>query len=253
MDLAFDRRGSGPPVVLIHPLGADRRIWDPVVDRLAEQRDVLALDVPGFGGSPPIGGEPTPAALAAALGAFLSDQGVVAPRIVGNSHGGWLALELALAGRASSVVAIAPAGLWSRPLAPKRGTGRRLARLALPLLPRLTASERGRALLLAVSVAHPERVPPAAALHLVRSYATAPGLRAANDAMRAGRFEALASVGVPVTLAWPDRDRLIARPALLPDGPRSVVLHGCGHIPMWDDPEQVADRILEDTVAALAA
>lgn len=253
MDLAFDRRDSGPPVVLIHPLGADRRVWSPVFDRLAEQRDVLALDVPGFGGSPPLDEEPTPAALAAAIATFLAEQGIEAPHVVGNSHGGWLALELALAGRAASVVAIAPAGLWPRPLAAKRGTGRRLARLAQPLLPRLTASERGRGLLLAVSMAHPERVPAADALHLVRSYATAPGLRAANDAMRAGRFAALAAVAVPVTLAWPEHDRLIARPPVLPPAPRNVVLRDCGHIPMWDDPGRVADLIVESSAVALAA
>lgn len=253
MDLAFDRRGSGPPVVLIHPLGADRRVWDPVMDHLAARRDVLAVDVPGFGGSPALDGPATPAALAAALGAFLGEQGLDAPQVVGNSHGGWLALELARLGRASSVVAIAPAGLWPRALAPKRGTGRRLARLAAPLLPALTSSERGRALLLAVSVAHPERVPPAEALHLVRSYATAPGLPAANDAMRAGRFESLDALDVPVTLAWPEFDRLIARPPVLPPNTRSVVLRDCGHIPMWDDPEQVSDVILADTATALAA
>ncbi|MCW2968698.1 MAG: alpha/beta fold hydrolase, partial [Solirubrobacteraceae bacterium] len=103
----------------------------------------------------------------------------------------------------------------------------------------------GRRLLLGSGVAHPERVPAEAAAHLVRSYATAPGFRAANVAMRASRFEALARIDGPVTLAWPDHDRLVARPRDLPANVRSVVLHDCGHIPMWDDPHHVAQLILD--------
>ena len=51
-ELAYDRRGSGPTLVLLHPLGADRHVWAPVIDRVAERRDVIALDLPGFGESP---------------------------------------------------------------------------------------------------------------------------------------------------------------------------------------------------------
>ena len=52
--LAHVRRGSGPPLVLLHALGADAFMWDPVMDRLATERDVLAVDMPGFGGSQPL-------------------------------------------------------------------------------------------------------------------------------------------------------------------------------------------------------
>jgi pimeloyl-ACP methyl ester carboxylesterase len=105
-------------------------------------------------------------------------------------------------------------------------------------------SRRGRALALAASVAHPERVPPDAAARLVRAYATAPGFDAANAAMRAGRFTALDRIAVPVTLAWPDRDRLVRSPDTVPANVRTVVLHDCGHLPTWDDPEQVAAALL---------
>ena len=68
MPIAYDRAGTGPVLVLLHPLGADRHVWEPVMDRLTAERDVIALDLPGFGGSPSLngGGPPTPAALAAA-------------------------------------------------------------------------------------------------------------------------------------------------------------------------------------------
>jgi len=57
---------------------------------------------------------------------------------------GWIALELAAAGEGRSVTAIAPAGLWAAPLAPKRGIARALARGLGPVMPALTRSARGR-------------------------------------------------------------------------------------------------------------
>ena len=240
--LGYDRAGSGPALVLLHPLGADRHVWAPVTALLADEREVIAVDMPGFGDSPPLAGpgEPTPAALAAGIADGLEAIGVRDYDVAGNSLGGWVALELALAGHARSVVAIGPAGLWRGPLAPKRSLARSLARLALPVAGVLTRSPRLRRRVLAMFAAHPERVPPGAAAGLIRAYATAPGFPAVNAAMRGNHFTALDRIPVPVTLAWPDHDRLIARPSRLPANVRSVVLHDCGHLPMWDDPMQVA-------------
>src|SRR5688500_11457296 len=50
--LAFDRVGQGEPLVLLHGQGFSRRCWDPVVDALAADRDVIAVDLPGHGESP---------------------------------------------------------------------------------------------------------------------------------------------------------------------------------------------------------
>jgi pimeloyl-ACP methyl ester carboxylesterase len=242
--LAYDRLGQGPPLLLLHPLGADRRAWDPLLDQLAQHREVVAVDLPGFGGSPPLPETPTPRALAETVAAFLESIGVARPHVAGNSLGGWVALELALAGHVRSATAIAPAGLWSRPLTPKRGIARNLTRALLPVLDLVASSGYGRRLLLARSVAQPERVPPDAAAHLVRSYITAPGFKAVNDAMRAGRFEGLERIHVPVTLAWSEHDGLIRPPAWLPPAVTSRVLEGCGHIPMWDEPARVASLLL---------
>ncbi len=255
MDLAYDRRGDGPPLVLLHPLGGDRHVWDPVLGLLTPQRDVIALDLPGFGASPPLAGpeRPTPAALAVAIAGFLDGLGVARPHAGGNSLGGWVALELGLRDLARSVTAVAPAGLWPQPLMPKRGIAHALAGATLGAMPALVRSAAGRRLVLAGIVAHPERVPPAAALALVRAYATAPGFGAVNDAMRAGRFTGLERVRVPVTLAWAERDRLVAPPAHVPAGVRTRGLSDCGHLPMWDDPEQVAEVLLTGSAPRGAA
>lgn len=251
--LAFDRTGAPSPasthapLVLLHPLGADRRVWRPVLALLAPHRDVLAVDLPGFGGSPALAGEDVrPAALAEAVSAFLREQDLDGGRahLAGNSLGGWVALETALRGDAASVTAIAPAGLWPRALPPKPEVARTLARIARPALKGLVRSSGGRRLALLGTVAHPDRVPPADAAALVEAYADAPGFSKVNRAMRAGTFTRLAEVDVPVTLVWPERDRLVARPRDLPATVRELALRDAGHVPMWDDPQAVADTLL---------
>jgi pimeloyl-ACP methyl ester carboxylesterase len=237
MTIAYDRTGDGPPLVLLHPLGADRRVWDPVTEPLRATHEVIAVDLPGFGESPPLRGTiPTPRALAEAVAALLRELGIERPHVVGNSLGGWVALELALAGGAGRVTAIAPAGLWAAPLVPKPSLAHRLARALTPLIEPAARTRRGRRLLLSGSVAHPDRIPGRDAAHLVRAYARAPGFIAVNDAMRAATFTALDRIRCPVTLIWPERDRVVKRPALLPGNATSVALPDAGHVPMWDAP-----------------
>jgi pimeloyl-ACP methyl ester carboxylesterase len=233
--------------VLLHPLGADLVVWEPVLGMLAAERDVVAPDLPGFGDSPPLpdGAKPTPGALAASVAALMDELGLDRAHLAGNSLGAWVALELAIAGRGDSVTGLAPAGFWERPLGPGRTRIRALGRLLLPLLPLILRTVRGRRLALGGTVMHPARIPPQQALRLIRAYVTAPGFEAANLAMRSAVFEHLDEVPVPVTLAWAERDRLVTRPKGELPGVRSLVLHGCGHVPTWDDPEQVARVLLE--------
>jgi pimeloyl-ACP methyl ester carboxylesterase len=54
VDLVFERRGDGPPLLLMHGIGHRRQAWEPVIDLLAAERDVIAVDLPGFGASPPL-------------------------------------------------------------------------------------------------------------------------------------------------------------------------------------------------------
>ena len=247
MELHHLRRGSGEPLLLIHPLGGELVVWEPVLERLAAERDVIAVDLPGFGASPPLhnGTPPTPQAMAAVLGSFLDSLGLGRVHVAGNSLGGWVALELGKARRALSVTGLCAAGLWPRPLGPRGGPDvRRLGRAILPLVPAIVRTAGGRRALLASSVGHPERVPPAAAARLVRAYVTAPGFEAANAAMRAHVFGGAEEIDAPVTLAWGELDRLVRRPRSKPEHWRSFVLYGCGHIPTWDDPAQVARALL---------
>lgn len=259
MELAHDRTGSGPALVLLHPLGADRHVWEPIVPALAAERTVVAVDLPGFGRTPPLtGAVSTPAALAEAVADGLARLEL--PRaeggrvhVAGNSLGGWIALELALRGVAASVTAIAPAGLWPEPLLPKASTTHRLARALEPLALTALGSAAGRRALLRGSIVHPERMTGAQARRLVRAYGRSPAFIAVNDAMRAGRFADLDRITVPVTLVWPDHDRLVRRPVSIPERMRSVVLHDAGHIPMWDAPRPLVETLLAGSAEPLPA
>ena len=251
--LAHDRTGRGAPLVLLHPLGADRHVWDALVPLIAGRREVIAVDLPGFGQSAPLTGrEPTPRALAAAVAEHLASLGLPRPHVAGNSLGGWVALELGLTGAAASVTGIAPAGLWPEPLVPRAAIAHRLARALRSVAGPCAATRPGRSFLLSGTVAHPRRVPPAAARQLVEAYATASDFVAVNDAMRAGRFEGLERIRCPVTLVWPDHDRLIRRPVWVPDPIHNVVLSDAGHIPMWDAPTALAQILLHSTGAGAA-
>ncbi len=248
--LNYERSGSGEPVLLLHGIGGDLCVWEPVLPALSAAREVIAVDLPGFGRSPALEGEdPTPAALARAVAAWLGSLGVDRPHVVGNSLGGWIALELARTGHARSVVGLCPAGLWSAPAHPERivtrGRAHRLIRRTGPVLRVALLSARARRLALGGFVAHPERIPYRAALQMISSYGRATAYDATSTAMRRGHFSRPEEIDVPVLLAFGERDRLI-RPRQVP-GYRSMVLPDCGHIPMWDDPDLVTRLILEHT------
>ena len=245
--LAQTRVGSGPPLVLLHALGTDRHMWDPVLERLARRARGVSRSTCRASASRRRWSEPRqpPRSSRAAVHAQLSALGLDRPHVAGNSLGGWVALELALAGHARSVTAIAPAGLWPEPLMPKRSTARRLARAARPFLPALMRGERGRRIALAGTTVHPERIPRAAAIALVRSYADAPGFDAANAGMRAGRFTGLADIDVPLTLAWPEHDRLVGAAARPFPRPRaSSGSRAAGTCPPGTTRTQVAEVLL---------
>ena len=114
--LAYQRAGNGEPLLLLHGTGGSLRHWAPLWSILAAQRALVAVDLPGHGNSdpPPNDGDHTPVGYAATLADFLDRLGIGTAHVAGPSVGGWTALELAKLGRARSVVAIAPAGLWAQ-------------------------------------------------------------------------------------------------------------------------------------------
>jgi pimeloyl-ACP methyl ester carboxylesterase len=257
--VAFERRGAGEPLLLIHGTGGSRAHWGPVIRLLAPDRELLLVDLPGHGDSeaPPPGIPHTPIGYAQVLGRLLDELGIESAHAAGNSVGGWTALELAKLGRARSVVAIAPAGLW-RKRDPWRcvmqlRSQHRLGRMFAPLTPRLMRSELGRTMLLRGTMAKPRQIPAQAAVEMAMTFARTPTFDAHIAATRRERFRDGSSIKVPVTVAWGDRERLIPAKARrrdeLPGHTRFVTLTDCGHSPMWDNPQLIARTILEGSNA----
>jgi pimeloyl-ACP methyl ester carboxylesterase/putative sterol carrier protein len=106
--------GEGPPVVLLHGLGASKVSFLPTLDGLADRYEVHALDLPGFGKSSkplPTGRRYSMAWHADAVQGYLVANGIPDAHLVGNSMGGRIALETALRHPRSvrSVVGLGPA------------------------------------------------------------------------------------------------------------------------------------------------
>ena len=181
--VAIERRGAGEPLLLLHGTGGSRAHWRPVVDLLAEHRELLLVDLPGHGESdpPPQGIPHTPAGYAQVLAGMLQELGIELADVAGNSVGGWTALELARLGRARSVVALAPAGLWAKrdPWSStlQLSTQHRLGRLFAPVVPSLLRSNLGRTLLLGGTAAKPRQIPPDAAIEMATTFARTPTFR----------------------------------------------------------------------------
>jgi pimeloyl-ACP methyl ester carboxylesterase len=260
IEVAFERRGQGAPLVLLHGIGHRWQAWEPVLDRLAGEHDVIAVDLPGFGRSPllPDGrGYDMPNAVESCADIF-ADLGLDRPHVAGNSLGAVLSLELASRGLVASATALAPAGFWTPRdrawalwvLRMIRYSGR---------LPGGTALLRWRYFRLVAGgllYGHPSRM---TAEIMLADLASMVGSPAFDLVAVAGRdyVYAASAPAVPVTVAWGTRDRVLwprqARRAaeLLPRA-RHEWLHRCGHVPMIDEPDRVAELILETCAAGAA-
>lgn len=254
--VSYARAGAGEPLLLVHGIGHHRQAWDPVMDILAAERDVVAIDLPGFGASPalPAGLAYDLATVVPALGSLCGALGIGRPHVAGNSLGGLLALELGREKLVRSVTALAPAGFWSpgerryafTVLAAMRQAARNTP---LPVVERLSRTAAGRTVLTSTIYARPDLRSPEAVVAETLALARAEGFA---ETLRAGtsvRFDNDVP-GLPVTVAWGSRDRLLlprqgVRAKRIIPKARLVRLPGCGHVPMNDDPGLVARVILD--------
>jgi pimeloyl-ACP methyl ester carboxylesterase len=251
VNLNYKREGHGEPLLLLHGTGSHWPVWLPVLDLLAQDYDVIAVDLPGHGRSPVLGaGDPPPTAagFARVLSTFLDELGVDTPHVAGNSMGGWTALELAKIGRVRSVTALCPAGLWRnntpRYCYASLWASYYLATLVGPIARPMTATTVGRTLILSQMTARPWQMSASAAAATVANLAHSPGFKTHMRAVASERFSGGQAITVPVTVAWGGKDRILPPSQThfrgeLPAHTHWITLRGCGHVPMSDDPEQV--------------
>ena len=272
----YEDVGHGPPLILLHGIGMSHFAWKSIIKNLANERRVLAFDIAGFGKTPtvPANIQPTPANLVAGAGSLtetlsrIDEEKQISKEyecvdIVGNSLGGYLALEAAKLGklgrfRVKSVAAISPAGLWKKHYPLRSEVILQLTRLGVIRLPRLTNAlirrNYTRKILMAVPMSI--NVPEADAYELLKIFASAP-LFASRTAFKTFR-ESLKDpfkggstnfANIRLTIAFGKRDWLLPPSARLRhEIPENVIWQdrkSWGHVPMWDDPEGVTKFILE--------
>jgi pimeloyl-ACP methyl ester carboxylesterase len=256
------RGGHGEPLLLLHGFTACADAWNPVLPALERHHDTIAVTFHGHSGGPPIpeGFGHTISDSGALAEAELDAAGIRKVHVVGNSLGGWLAIELARRGRALSMVAISPGGGWERGSAEQRRIRRLFRRIRAtlkvggPLAPLLARFSVTRRVALGEILAHPERLSPADARRMIEA---AWDCDAFDGVMAALDVEpepvTITDAACPMRLVWGRKDRMLPMPRyserwrkVLPTADW-VELPDAGHVPMFDAPEAVARAILEVT------
>jgi pimeloyl-ACP methyl ester carboxylesterase len=252
--VAIETLGEGPPLVLVHGVGTSRVVWRGVMPELAERHEVIAPDVPGFGGTPAAGPGFDLDVVADTLAAALPERFA----LVGNSLGGAIALVLAHRhpDRVSDLILAAPAGLAPHggPIPAVAGRiGYAVGRTRRAAAPTLAGRELTRRLLLAGIVVDTSGVSAADARRMMDGSAGATRIPQAIAAVvRADLRPRLSELRMPLSFIWGDRDRVIpystlrALEAYAPGAPCEV-LEGCGHVPQLERPADfvaAVDRLL---------
>ena len=247
--------GSGQPLILLHGLGMSHAVWNRVIPHLCGMHRVIAFDIAGFGLTPPLprGIAPSVTTLVDGLERSIEELGIKLPvDLVGNSLGGYMALEAANRGMARSVVAISPAGLW-RDHPPSHvqhvfGAMRFVATKFRAPLKMMMRSALLREVALAVPISVGSRfMPMQDAIRAVEDLASSAAFEETFHHTRSPFLDR--GIKVPVTVAFGNRDWILPTRSRyrkgLPAHTRWVKAPLWGHVPMWVDSIGVSQLILQ--------
>ncbi len=260
MHMHHIRKGTGKPLLLVHGLGGSWRSWSPVLEALAAEREVIAVDLPGHGQTPALAGEASMRTLADALTEFLTTNNLLGIDAVGSSMGALLVLELVRRGGVlGAVVALDPGGFWrgweTAVFYSSMYVSIRLARLLQPIMPFIAQHAITRTAFFVQLSACPWKLPPQLLIDEMRSYVSSASFDELLRQLAYGEAPQGAPAGSikhALVIGWGWRDRVCFRRqapralALFPD----VHLHWfehSGHFPHWDAPQQAVDLILAST------
>jgi pimeloyl-ACP methyl ester carboxylesterase len=248
--------GEGPVLLLVHGLGGAWQNWLENLPALGREFRVLAVDLPGFGGSDPL---PPPAAMethAEVLAVLLDRLGIDRVTIVGHSMGGLVTVLFAQAHeeRLNGVVMVCAGGIelgWWRLQAIVQGFTLFNAIMSRPGVVRAVALRpRLRNLLMSGALGDPSAVSPALASQVLPPMAEAPGfldaLSAGSKAVAEARAE---DIRLPTLMIWGEQDPILpvqrARELAeaMPDA-SLVAFPGVGHCPMMEVPRAFDEALL---------
>jgi pimeloyl-ACP methyl ester carboxylesterase len=240
--------GSGPPLLFVHGLSGCWQNWLENMPHFARTHRAIAVDLPGFGASPMPREEISIPGYARFLEGVCDALSIDAAAVVGNSMGGYVAAELAIASpqRVERLMLVSAAGITAEHL--QRDSIMAGARVVAAIATRAAARHAWyarrpglRRVALSFVVRHPERLS-APLAHELMSGSGKPGFLPAMDAIVAHRIsERLPQIACPTFVVWGEDDRVIpVRDAgrfatLIPDV-RVEILPDTGHVAMLEQP-----------------
>jgi pimeloyl-ACP methyl ester carboxylesterase len=246
--------GSGPPLIFVHGLSGCWQNWLENIPEFARDHRVVAVDLPGFGESPMPREKITIPGYGRWLDRLFDVLGIGGAAVVGNSMGGFIALETAIRfpHRVERLVLVSAAGLSVehqrnerilRLLEVTENLAQHVTGHILAQADWMVRRPRGRAFLMNIVAAHPERLHPALVAEQIKG-AGKPGFVQALDALTDYPIrDRLSDIRAPTLIVWGRRDRLVpVRDAyefarLIPDS-RLVVYEDAGHVAMLEEPER---------------
>jgi pimeloyl-ACP methyl ester carboxylesterase len=252
--LASDRQGTGPPLLLLHGTNSSRSIWKPLLPKLTAAREVISVDLPAHGESAPTSF--TPPEWAKKVAGLLDELGLDRVAVVGHSSGGWTALELAKLNRARGALALAPAGLWSKHSPPITDAILYLnwhlgQILGTNLATQPVRTKTGRRLFMRQISARPAEIPPDTAVAMTCTVLSSKHFPEHFKQTRRLRFLDGRQISdeTPIHIVWGDKDQIARKRTSqhtdqLPSHATVETWTRCGHMLMWDAPQQVIDAAL---------
>ena len=242
IELAYERRGKGAPLVLIHGYPLDHSIWNDVAAQLENDFDLILPDVRGFGDSTTIDSPYSLSDIANDLAALLDSLGVDQTALAGHSMGGYIALAFAKA-FPKRVTGLALVSSQAAKDTPERKEGRYK-----------TAADVAQKGVQIVADAMTDKLSPSQTVRdVIRPLIgkqSVTGVAGALKAMaeREDMTSFLAAFERPLILTHGDADELIpierAREikALVPSA-HLLELVGAGHMPMMEMPVETASAL----------
>ncbi|MBA3867360.1 MAG: alpha/beta fold hydrolase [Solirubrobacterales bacterium] len=250
------RGGSGSPLVCLHGFTDTWRTWELVLPALEAEHDVLAPTLLAHAGGPPLEGEVSDQLIIDAVERSMDDAGFEQAHIVGNSLGGYVALELAARGRAESVVAFAPAGGWAEEDNDFEATLDNFVAMYEQLLPvaaqadAIVSTPEGRRLVTQLITINYEHIPAELLAHQIIGVTRCQVMPLIEYARHDGFELDAGKIECPVRVVWGTADQILAWPANAArfqgslTGAEWVELDGIGHCPQLDVPTEAAQLIL---------